>query len=347
MSANDRRRPDGQSGFTLLELLVALALTGIVMGSVYGLLSGGQNAFRREPALTERQQNIRVAMDRILTDAIGGGGFFDNQNGVGPVAGPAGATDYLWFTQPGTEDCPDVDLEDDPFTGESEQLDTEDPFPACYTDPMLMVIIYPNGMRVGWGHNIHRHGDRVNFPPGQQPEGVDPEPLNCNVDPVDGVCPTGHEEVPIRIGHGNFVKYQIALEGDTNGDDICGTAEMDCVPSLWRSANGGMNTTTASPTEPPGVGWQLVARGIDDLQVRYLTDANWAAQTWTDTPAGSGTVRKVEITLGARTLGEGLLQGATGTGGLNAMRGQLRATVMPRPAIVPMSQASPNPPTYQ
>lgn len=353
MRAHDRLRPDGQGGFTLIELLMALALTGIVMLSVYGLLSGGQNAFRREPALTERQQSIRVAMDRVLVDAIAGSTFIDNQNGTGASAGPAGATDRLWFLQTGMSDCPDVMVDDgNPTNGVN--INTATPIPLCYPEPGLYLIFYENGVRLGWGHNVHSHNDDINFPPGQQPPGIDPNPLLCDIDVPPGThsCPEGHEFPPVRIGFGNFIKYEIRLQNEATGavcDDpgnpnCCDpTTNFDCVPSLWRTDTGGWNV--AGGGVDPNT-WQLVSRGIENMQVRYLTDANWAAQTWTDTPGSGSTVRKVEITLGARTLGEGLLQGATGAGGLNAMRGQLRATVMPRYAITTLSAASPAP-TYQ
>ena len=57
-----------ERGFSLIELIVAMVITMLIMGSVYGLIAGGQNAFRREPELAERQQNIRMAMDLIMKD---------------------------------------------------------------------------------------------------------------------------------------------------------------------------------------------------------------------------------------------------------------------------------------
>ena len=57
-----------ERGFSLIELMVAMVITLLIMGAVYGLIAGGQNAFRREPELAERQQNIRMAMDLIMKD---------------------------------------------------------------------------------------------------------------------------------------------------------------------------------------------------------------------------------------------------------------------------------------
>jgi prepilin-type N-terminal cleavage/methylation domain-containing protein len=68
-----REARSGQSGFSLIELTVAMVVTLIVTGAIYGLLAGGQSAFRREPELSDRQQNIRVAMDVIMKDIASAG----------------------------------------------------------------------------------------------------------------------------------------------------------------------------------------------------------------------------------------------------------------------------------
>ena len=62
-----------QSGFSLVELMVAMTVTLIVSGAIYGLLASGGNAFRREPEVADRQQNIRLAMDLITRDVYTAG----------------------------------------------------------------------------------------------------------------------------------------------------------------------------------------------------------------------------------------------------------------------------------
>jgi prepilin-type N-terminal cleavage/methylation domain-containing protein len=68
-----RGRSGSEAGFSLVEMLVAMTITLIVSGAIYGLLAGGQNAFRREPELTDRQQNIRIAMNLIMRDIANAG----------------------------------------------------------------------------------------------------------------------------------------------------------------------------------------------------------------------------------------------------------------------------------
>ena len=62
-----------ESGFSLIELMIAMVVTLIVTGAIYGLLAGGNSAFRREPELADRQQNARVAMAMIANDITNAG----------------------------------------------------------------------------------------------------------------------------------------------------------------------------------------------------------------------------------------------------------------------------------
>ena len=62
-----------ERGFSLVELMVAMTVTLIVSGAIYGLLTSGGNAFRREPELADRQQNIRTAMDLVSRDVFNAG----------------------------------------------------------------------------------------------------------------------------------------------------------------------------------------------------------------------------------------------------------------------------------
>jgi hypothetical protein len=97
----------------------------------------------------------------------------------------------------------------------------------------------------------------------------------------------------------------------------------------------------STPTEPGSAGftgslpWEMVARGIEELQVQYLTTAG----VWSNTPpismANDWTtlVQKVRITLSARTSAANLLGQSTAAGGPNAVRGQLITEITPRAAF--------------
>ena len=52
----------------MVELMVAMVVTLVVSGGHLRAADRGGNAFRREPEVADRQQNIRVAMDAITRD---------------------------------------------------------------------------------------------------------------------------------------------------------------------------------------------------------------------------------------------------------------------------------------
>jgi prepilin-type N-terminal cleavage/methylation domain-containing protein len=57
-----------EQGFSLVEVLVAMLITGIVMAAVFLLLQRGQNTFNREPEVAEMNQSARAGLDRIGRD---------------------------------------------------------------------------------------------------------------------------------------------------------------------------------------------------------------------------------------------------------------------------------------
>ena len=66
MNANPKR--DVNAGFSLIEIMIALAITMIVMTSVFLLLNKGQDSFRREPEVSDMNANARFGIDRISQD---------------------------------------------------------------------------------------------------------------------------------------------------------------------------------------------------------------------------------------------------------------------------------------
>jgi type II secretory pathway pseudopilin PulG len=69
MSANTRNtQARDEDGFSLVELVIAVALTIVVMGAVFGLLTRGQRSFNREPQVADLNQSARVGLDMISRD---------------------------------------------------------------------------------------------------------------------------------------------------------------------------------------------------------------------------------------------------------------------------------------
>jgi len=335
-------------GFSLIELLVAMTVTLVVSGAIFGLLSGSQNAFRREPELTDRQQNIRVAMSLIQNDVgtagVGMGAFFqvfrDALNAVGPQGSSAQSDFFEVWGNDGT--CPDAPANQAPPQGPTSgsNLNTKGPIPGCYSNDQFVLVIYAlNGQEVGgkwgFGHNIHAGDMMINFPNGQQPNGSQ---INGPNDLADfNGNGTG---TPIRMSNVNIYRYEIAND------------PADGVPCLWRSGTGGMEPGVGNYVAAPAAAgqWQMVARGVEDMQVQYRRGNGWF-----DTPGivaspdSNSITREVRVTLSARSSAPNLTgqttaaNAAIGAAARNAVRGSLTSTMAPRATLMYMSFASPNP----
>ena len=60
------RRQEG--GFTLVELLVAMAITAVVMGAVYSLYKTQQESYIAQDQVVEMQQNVRASLYQLARD---------------------------------------------------------------------------------------------------------------------------------------------------------------------------------------------------------------------------------------------------------------------------------------
>ncbi|OGL14342.1 MAG: hypothetical protein A3F92_00455 [Candidatus Rokubacteria bacterium RIFCSPLOWO2_12_FULL_71_22] len=74
------RRDDG---FTLAELLVACAIIAFVMAGLLVMLQSGQQSYLVGSNQVEAQQNVRVALERMIRE-IRGAGYCPNCSGTPP-----------------------------------------------------------------------------------------------------------------------------------------------------------------------------------------------------------------------------------------------------------------------
>lgn len=361
-------RSTRDAGFTLLELMVALMMTLIITGAMFGLVTSSQGSFRREPALIERQQQIRIAMNRIEGDVLGGGmglgsyfqTFAGNGNAVG-VAGAGGAAQtgvrvagdaLLGGGFPDLLEVRSQDLDCPPLRGTrvgvasvNFDLDASDvPYPACFAPPSYVLAFYPTGAAKFALITHDPSGEKMQFAPGlnrvlaSESQYDSSNNIDCDRDlptPASTCAGVGGTTVePDRFAKFNRILYRLGL--DTDG-----------VPSLFRSATGGYdNISGAFNTLPPGPAWQVVARGIEDMQVRYRIADAAGNPVWQNTapvivpPSFDNVVREVEVTLWARSVGEANLQGQTLAAGnqVTAVRGSLITSIAPRAAQAALVQ---------
>lgn len=70
MTVNTRTRSP-RSGFTLIEMMVAIALLGLVIGNVYMVLGDSSKAFGSQTAVFETETQARRTLDRIALAVVG------------------------------------------------------------------------------------------------------------------------------------------------------------------------------------------------------------------------------------------------------------------------------------
>ena len=55
-------------GFTLVEVLIAMAIAGIVMGAIYSIFISSNRSYRTQDSVADAQQRVRVGIDFIAHD---------------------------------------------------------------------------------------------------------------------------------------------------------------------------------------------------------------------------------------------------------------------------------------
>ncbi len=75
-----------QTGFTLLELMVSVAIFVVISGAIFGLLGSSQKQFRTESEVLGSFQEARLGLDQIVRDANDSGYPPQNHFAVLPAA---------------------------------------------------------------------------------------------------------------------------------------------------------------------------------------------------------------------------------------------------------------------
>jgi len=347
-------------GFSLVELIVAMTVTLIVSSAIYGLLAAGGNAFRREPEVADRQQNIRAAMDVITRDVYSGGAGlpsfaqvftgFDpagacagglNSCGTAGTMGAAAAAargddedlDVLEIVST-DEQCPfQTVCSAAPAGGSAGAFVTRERVPQCLFPGLVLLTdnnVFTVQAATGAAGTVACPGPPLGASP---PNGN--LTLTAGLAPFTAALPAGAPATPnVFLYRARLVRYRVAPNTDP----------LDPSPALWRTESGRFDPADGSVTlEPDAAGfvaggspWQLVARGIEDLQIEYFDGTG----AWQNQPPVSivnnwtTLVRRVRITLSARAMAANLGGESTAGGGApDAVRGQLSTVVTPRPAF--------------
>jgi len=356
-----------EQGFSLVELIVAMTVTLIVSSAIYGLLTAGGNAFRREPEVADRQANIRAAMDMISRDVFAAGAGMPTFSQVFTRADPAGTcnaalnacgpagtmgataaaargadsqnTDVLEMVA-ADEQCTTLSLCSDPtVTGTAATFVIREQLPQCLTVPSLVMLVNSPAPPTNASFAIQPLTATAGTT--ACPGGASPPNANLGLTAALAPFNVGVWGALDRVylSRARIVRYRIAPNPDP----------LDPAPSLWRTESGRFQPNGAAETEPGVAGfnpagspWQLVARGIEDMQIEYRGTGAWANSPPTSLDADWTTlVRQVRITLSARVSAANLTGETAGGGGApRAVRGQLSTVVVPRAAFFELQMGS-------
>jgi prepilin-type N-terminal cleavage/methylation domain-containing protein len=357
-------RPRNERGFSLIELMVAMTVTLIVSGAIYGLIAGGQSAFRREPELSDRQQNIRVAMDMMLRDIANAG---------------SGMPDFVQTFTPGLDGCAACPM--GPDNVRTDELEVLTNSGALENEAACFVPMPSGGPMIGASNAVHQVAIVRNKAPLAADTAVillmtdgtwtmrnlvaatpDTAPLAPPMPNVIANCDMAANHTLLDFGAtGDTTGLNVdaslctptpaAPPGAAHGNtatacDVMEVSFGEVVRYRIRTDPAGVPLLQRSTSADPGAGFQTLARGIEDLQVQYIpaigdpTDpADWVDDAPPVTPADYTTMlTQVRVTLSARSEAQNV-QGATmALTGPARMRGRLTATASPRSSLLALSR---------
>lgn len=72
MRTDNNRTPSGATskirGFTIVELLVAMVIAGLVMGAIYSVFISSNRSYRTQDRVADTQQGLRLGLDFMVRD---------------------------------------------------------------------------------------------------------------------------------------------------------------------------------------------------------------------------------------------------------------------------------------
>jgi len=305
-----------EQGFSLIELMVAMVVTLIISGAVFQLVTAGNSAFRREPAMADRQQNIRMALDLISQDVYKAGYgvpdfaqvFTPALDGTGPAGSGGENSDHLEFVV--AEECAHLEV----CSVSGMELFTLDRPGSCFVPPATVIASCDTGTNCP-AYDVYWADAKGGAAPCGKGH-IDRTNQRSTLTP-----PGGHKNItPQWLLVGSIVRYRI-------------NPDADGVPNLERSAFGGAKDATGNDS------WQVLARGVEDLQVQYQIAAGWRDDPGTTSNIDT-LVRRVHVRLSARSTEANLAGQTTSAGAGNAVRGELEIAVAPRAAVTVLGMSS-------
>jgi len=265
------------NGVTLIELLVALVISAILVAGIYRTFIHQQRSYAAQEQIADMQQNVRVAINRMIREIrmAGFGGKNENTSGKNDITTVFGNVNGFIDIINAVDNSPRADN-----VGNSDEVTVVGAFErqgrldqnANAGDATIAIIYDDAGKKFDTGVRKYLC---IN--------GRDNYEVTAEAGNVLTIKPSLRRTYTVRDGAGALIQpetpvflvraIQYGLRVDAKG-----------IPVLFRDQN-------------TGAGRQTVAEYIEDLQFRYVL----ADTTVVDIPANPQDVRGVRITIQART----------------------------------------------
>ncbi len=109
-----RSKRCAEAGFSLLELMIALVILGVITSQMFVMLSAQQRGFRTESRTLDLQETTRLIIDLIAVDTRNAGMLVPRQAAIASADGGTGAPDRLCLSDGSFFPIPDPGVSD-PF----------------------------------------------------------------------------------------------------------------------------------------------------------------------------------------------------------------------------------------
>jgi prepilin-type N-terminal cleavage/methylation domain-containing protein len=175
-------RPN-ERGYTLVELLVSMAIMMVVTGAIFQLVNPGQATSQTQPEVQDQQQRMRVASDALFKDLV--------MAGAGPYQGSLTGSLLNYFA---------------PILPRKTGYSSPDPSDQAYADRITITYVPNTYTQTSLSATMPIDSEELKAD-------FDPSQPGC---PADGACgfSTG-DEVLIFDQSGNFDAFTVTLVQDS------------------------------------------------------------------------------------------------------------------------------------
>lgn len=313
-----KRSVHSQSGFTLVEVMIVVALTGVIMGAVYSLYITNLHTSHTQDETVEVQQNLRIAMDVVTRDLRMAGMLVDYGNNIFPIQ------TIVDNTGPNGSDGVTMNMAS--ATGSYAKINA-DVTPAG-TTAVFPLAPATRATQAGDG-DVLQLNDVVRIVrslQSTQPSGDATYTVTAVVRQVNMVGEAGYVAPTVTLA--NATGASLSGVEYKRGDMIAKVNATDATTPLPNTVEYAVVTFAAAPataTTDPGCPvnqrclarrlngettagnplWQIVAQNITNFQLSYLLDDN----SISDTPPDRSLIKAVMVAISGETVMTRLMSG--------------------------------------